>query len=438
MDVTSSCKSPMNTGVQRIVRNLHRVLAARTPVTPLVWDPALEAYCTLSPRERGFLGHPFGTGAAADAEPGRRANPVPFWSKFLRRVVHRRNRVDLLAAMSADDTLFVPEIFQDNRAAWLAAFPARSAARRVGVCHDALPWRRPELMTAAPADAPPTGGPRRVGMFYDALTQRRPDLTPPTRQAGFAEYLDVLGGFDHVVTISQESAADLRACWRERGRPDERMPPVSIFSWPVDHGGAPRKIVPSETAGGAGRRSVLCVGTFEPRKNHLLLLEAAERVWRAGTDFELVLVGRTTAHWGARVETALGRLQAADRPVRWRRHVDDGTLRQAYETCAFTVFPSLIEGFGLPILESLWHGRPCICGGNGALGEVAAGGGCLTVDQTDPAALAAGIERLLTDQTAYRGLCHEAETRNLGTWETLAGKLLPLLAPASAAARAPA
>ena len=162
---------------------------------------------------------------------------------------------------------------------------------------------------AAPSAPVP---PRRVGMFYDALTQRRPDISPPTRQAGFAEYLNVLGGFDQIVTISQESAADLKACWRERGRMDADMPPVSVFEWPVDHDGAPRRLVPPPVT---SRPSVLCVGTFEPRKNHLFLLEAAERVWQAGREFELVLVGRTTAHWGARVETELERLSRAGRPV---------------------------------------------------------------------------------------------------------------------------
>ncbi len=113
--------------------------------------------------------------------------------------------------------------------------------------------------------------------------------------------------------------------------------------------------------------------------------------------------------------------------MRWLRHVDDATLRRAYEECAFTVFPSLAEGFGIPIVESLWHGRPCVCGVNGAIGEAAAGGGCLAVDQTDPAALAAALETLLADQTLYRRLCGEAERRVFGTWEELSRQLLPIL-----------
>jgi len=68
------------------------------------------------------------------------------------------------------------------------------------------------------------------------------------------------------------------------------------------------------------------------------------------------------------------RLQSLGRPIRWLKHVDDRTLHQAYRECLFTVYPSLMEGFGIPILESLWHGNRCVCGGNGALGEVARGG----------------------------------------------------------------
>ena len=227
------------------------------------------------------------------------------------------------------------------------------------------------------------------------------------------------------MAVSRETADDLLAFWRERGL--TRLPPVAVFPWPVNHAGAARRFSPAPVV--TGRRSLLCVGTFEPRKNHLVLLEAAGIVWERGGDFELVLIGRTTAQWGGQVESAIARLQVAGRSVRWLRHVDDETLRRAYDACAFTVFPSLVEGFGLPILESLWHGRPCVCGINGALGEVSAGGGCLPVDQTTAPSLAAAIERLLADPTLYRRLCEEAAARRFETWESLAGELLPVLAP---------
>ncbi len=385
----------MNTGVQRVVRALYRAFSTLVPVTPLLWDPALASYCTLSRRERGFLENPFAGRASADAAPGRRANRVPVWSRFVRTLSHRRHRIDLPGHLTAADTLFVPEIFQDNRVPWLESLSTRTLARM-------------------------------VGMYYDALTLRRPDIMPSTRRAGFAEYLRALGSFHRLATISQESAEDVRAFWREEEQPEERQPPVSVFHLPANHDGTPRSLVTPPAPSG-GRRTVLCVGTFEPRKNHLGLLDAAELTWRDSADWELVLVGRTTAGHGERVVARVEELQRTGRPVRWLRHVDDATLRRAYEACAFTVFPSLAEGYGIPIVESVWHGRPCVCGNNGAIGEAAAGGGCLPVDQTEPAALAAGIQALLTDHVLYACLCAGAVQRTFGTWEELAQQLLPII-----------
>jgi glycosyltransferase involved in cell wall biosynthesis len=383
----------MNTGVQRVVRGLWRGLSTATAAMPVLWDPGLVSYCALSRRERGFLERPFGHGGKphADAEPGRRANPVPVFSKLARRLGHLRRRLDLPARLTADDTLFVPEIFQDNRLMNLPAMAGRTAARRVVVCHDAIVWRRP-------------------------------DINPPARQAGFLEYLNALSRFDRVIAVSRETETDLLACWQEHG---QSAAPVSVLGWPVGHAESARPAVrpPPESA----RPMILCVGTFEPRKNHLVLLQAAGMLWEQGVPFELALVGRTTAQWGERVLAAIDALKAAGRPVRWLRHVDDDTLRAAYEECAFTVFPSLVEGFGLPILESLWHGRPCVCGANGAIGEVSAGGGCLNVDQTQPATLAEGMKRLLMDASLRQRLCREAAERPLETWNDYAARVLPLL-----------
>ena len=402
LDVTSACKSPMNTGVQRVVRSLHRSLPGLTPVTPVVWDPQLKTYCALSMRELGFLVAPFGRQNASnpsarhkpgDAEPGRRANPVPLVSKWSRAVVHRWNRLEFPGCLRAEDTLFVPEIFQDNRIALLRTWVRDSPARLVAVCHDAIAWRRPEI-------------------------------TPSARQPGFLAYLETLASFHSVVAVSRETEEDLRAFWRERGCPEA---PVVIEPWPVNHAGTERKLVQSRP----NTRSVVCVGTFEPRKNHLRLLTAAEKLWQRGVEFELILIGRTTADWGGRILTAINGLHDQGRPIRWLRHINDHALHDAYDECAFTVFPSLAEGFGLPILESLWHGRPCVCGRNGAIGEIAQGGGCLTIDQSDTADLAAGMERLLTDPALLGHLREEARARVFDSWEALAARLLPLLDHAS-------
>jgi glycosyltransferase involved in cell wall biosynthesis len=82
-----------------------------------------------------------------------------------------------------------------------------------------------------------------------------------------------------------------------------------------------------------------------------------------------------------------------------------------------------MEGFGLPIAESLWHGKPCVCGGNGALGELARPGGCLIVDQTNPDALADAMRTLLIDGAAYERLSADARAREFRTWTDYIDKL---------------
>src|SRR5205085_590969 len=96
----------------------------------------------------------------------------------------------------------------------------------------------------------------------------------------------------------------------------------------------------------------LAVGTTEPRKNHLRLLEAYARLKATGaTSYPLVLVGGSG--WlmddlGARIEA----LQLTD-AVRRLGYVDDSWLRWLYENCIAFCYPSLLEGFGLPVVEAM-------------------------------------------------------------------------------------
>jgi glycosyltransferase involved in cell wall biosynthesis len=169
---------------------------------------------------------------------------------------------------------------------------------------------------------------------------------------------------------------------------------------------------------------ILYVSSFHGRKNHLTLLRAAEKLWSEGLSFELRLIGKNTGAPFNEIVREIWKLRMRGRPLHWLRHVNDETLLRAYRDCRLTVYPSLMEGFGLPIAESLAHGKPCICGGNGALGEIAHGGGCLIVDQTSEDALAAGIKKLLSDEETYARLSVEARARQFRTWTDYTEKLV--------------
>jgi hypothetical protein len=76
------------------------------------------------------------------------------------------------------------------------------------------------------------------------------------------------------------------------------------------------------------------------------------------------------------------------------------------------------------VAESLWHRRPCLCSGEGALAERAADGGCLTVNTADWRAIAAGLERLLMEPNLRQQLSRQADARPFRRWTQVAAELL--------------
>ncbi|MBA3364385.1 MAG: glycosyltransferase family 4 protein [Actinobacteria bacterium] len=120
---------------------------------------------------------------------------------------------------------------------------------------------------------------------------------------------------------------------------------------------------------------VLAVGTVEPRKNLARVVEAAKR---AGV--ELRVVG----------ERGWGDVELPGNGVRWLGRVPDDELASLYRGALCLAYPSLYEGFGIPVLEALASGTPVVTSAAGATEEVA-GGAAVLVDPRDPASISAGI-----------------------------------------------
>jgi glycosyltransferase involved in cell wall biosynthesis len=379
IDVTNSCRSPRNSGMQRTTRRLFVELEKRLSVTPICWNRLGHFYHRLGARELRFLRAPFHGYKRAVALPELRGEKFP---GELRRMLWRR-RIDFSAEIAAHDVFLAPDHFGDSR-------------RR----------RLPELIRKI--------GIRSIVIFHDAAVERL-GLHAKRTMKKFREYLKALAAFDRVICISEQSRDDLIAFWKEFGI--REMPETFVEGWPLEFDD--RERVSSNAD--AKSKTVLCVSTFVPRKNHLALLDAAEQLWASGLEFELKLVGAWAGNFA--VSKKIRALRSKGRSLVWLKHVDDKTLHARYRECAFTVYPSLMEGFGLPIVESLWHGKPCVCGGNGALGEVARDGGCLIVDQTKTAALADGIKALLMDRQLYSRLCDEARSRRFRSWSEYTDRL---------------
>jgi glycosyltransferase involved in cell wall biosynthesis len=129
---------------------------------------------------------------------------------------------------------------------------------------------------------------------------------------------------------------------------------------------------------------LLCVGILEPRKNQAFLLDVAEELWREGLRFELHVVGRANPHFGRPLVARIKSLRKEfPGQLHYHEAVNDSAVAQLYATARASVFPTIAEGCGLPLLESLWMGVPCVCSDLPVLRENADGGGCVPVALND-------------------------------------------------------
>jgi glycosyltransferase involved in cell wall biosynthesis len=390
LDVTSSCVSVQNTGIQRVTRKIFAELSRRVAVTPICWNEIGGCYQKLGPNEHKLLTHPFDVESRPTTRPDISGqNPIA----ELKRLV-TLSRFDFETTLTENDVFIAPDCHHDSRRKHLPEWIQKTGVRSVAIFHDASRVR--------------------LASVYRRGVRR------------YREYIQSLTAFGRVICISGQTHDDLMDLWGMFG-----CEPTStcVESWPpaLELNG----YKPDSRADAFDL--VVYVSSLDPRKNHFTLLAAAERLWREGVHFELRIIGRSTKLFGRKVIAEIQKLQRLGRPIRWLRHVDDKTLLRQYSDCRFTVYPSLMEGYGLPIMESLLHGKPCISGGNGALGEVASGGGCLIVDQTNEEALAAAIKTLLKDRQMYAQLCAQARAREFRSWADYIDKFMGYLQTTSPA-----
>ena len=144
---------------------------------------------------------------------------------------------------------------------------------------------------------------------------------------------------------------------------------------------------------------LLFVGSLEPRKNIALLIDALQAV---KTDIPLVLVG--WHGWG--YKGWLEKIKTTDLKSRIYviGHVPDDDLKAIYSGAAALVYPSLYEGFGLPILEAMACGCPVICSNTASMPEVA-GDAAILIDPGRVVELAAAIETIVYDSETKKLPC---------------------------------
>jgi glycosyltransferase involved in cell wall biosynthesis len=220
---------------------------------------------------------------------------------------------------------------------------------------------------------------------------------------------------DRVVAISKASADDVE---RHLGVPRERIDVI-----PLGYGVPPGAPSTSENELRARMKLgdgpiVLNVAMKKVHKNQLRLVQAMPRIREVAPDARLVLPGASTPYEDT-LRREAGALGLGDAVV-FPGYVDSADLESLYRAASVFAFPSLNEGFGLPVLEAMARGVPVVAADAGSLPELT-GEAALLVNPTSVEAIAGATTRLLTDAALRERLVAAGRERLAAfTWERTA------------------
>ncbi len=291
----------------------------------------------------------------------------------------------------APDAVLYANPFEGWREQGVVALPngRLPSALRVGILYDLIPW-----------------------LFQDQYLDQIPGY-----KTWYAERLEALQKFDLLLAISEATRQDAIDILKW---PEDRVVNISGAPSPSFHPGAATLFPESHLARlGIARPFVLYTGNGDYRKNQDGLLQAYARLpWSLRRSHQLVLnqVGDNILF-----DQKMRTLGLTSDDVVVTGHVTDDELGYLYARCKVFVFPSLYEGFGLPILEAMACGAPVIAANNSSIPEVA-GRSDILFDASSPKAIAKALEDVLVDDRLRKelsdyGICRAREFN----WNKTAG-----------------
>lgn len=256
---------------------------------------------------------------------------------------------------------------------------------------------------------------------FDCVPITVPETTGGGMSGAFARNLAAVAWFGRVAGIS-DAASNEYLGWKQMiaaaGIEGPEIATVGLAYDPIDE--SPSNLFRSQL-GLSQAPIVLSVGSHEPRKNHLAILHASEILWREGLQFQLVFVGGNS--WNSDgFMRRLQELQAAGRPVSSHARLSDAMVASAYREAEVTLFPSLNEGFGLPVVESLSAGTPVITSNFGSMREIGEPG-AVFVDPRNDWSISDALRELLSDPAAREAAVTAALGRKRRSWEAYADQL---------------
>ncbi len=249
---------------------------------------------------------------------------------YYKHCVRRSCRASNCLQLGAGDLLLLPDAYWARKEVWAAAQAARQNGSFVAaIVYDLIPITHPQFV-----------GQRRMARFVAYLKQlvTHTDFILAISDTVRRELVEALPGLMGDTPYCQNiSSFPLGAEFRaSTGQP--RAEVLELFQ---EHG---------------ENNPYLTVAAFDPRKNHAYLLDAFEQFWKTHPHRKLCLVGRV----GSRCEDVVHRIRNHPRfgkELIAFHDLNDVEVQYCYQHSRGVIFPSIVEGFGLPIVEALWHGQ---------------------------------------------------------------------------------
>ena len=429
VDVSHTLFLRRNSGIQRVVRQLAAALAASNhrhefirfdkrlcgyrPLTEAEWARLLnwERFSSfdnktmLDPQQKSVFKR-----FLKKAGRSRLGRPVRRFLRVLRdrsREMRRRLKQGLFSRPQPavcyffwQGHLLLPEVSTATAQlnflnATLAAAPLHSTL----IIHDFLPVTHPELFVSSASDA-------------------------------FVRYLTLLRHVDQMSCNSETTRQQLEAIRSTipRFKPKAR---VAAHLLAGDFG--PRKLTAPVAEERLPEPVVLCVGTIEPRKNQTRILRAMVAAQQDGQRFRGVFIGN--AGWlNGQFRHELQKARSRGIQVELHEGISDEALAGFYRTASLTVYCSVAEGFGLPIVESVMAGVPCLTSNLGSMQEIAEQlGGCSLVNPYSTSGIAAALTGLLSDREELDRLTEEARRARWNSWSDYCEQLMTFVVVDTAA-----
>lgn len=431
IDCTDTYNSGMNTGIQRVVRNFVRHATVLGPslgvaCTPVIFKngailplASLDALSLHSPRDtlRGCLNRTYLStvrriAAILPFPPLQRfflAHRSQFglawllfsplqvvtWLRSLGKP-HQPPVKGIEDTLGKDDILFLPDASWSGGVFGLLEKVKAKGVRVVFFMHDIIPLTHPEVYHPIHVE--------RFREWFGQVIRTTDSLICNSHftQQSITDYLDQHPGAPPPASAVVHLGHDLGP-----------LPTGSIR-----HDKLRRALTKSPA-------SLLCVGTLEPRKNLGILIDAFEALWNDRHEVSLILIGRA----GWLCDDLLLRIRhhpERGRQLFWFDDVGDTDLALAYRQASALIFPSLTEGFGLPLVEALSQGLPVIVSDIPVFREIAGDHGRYFLP-TDAPALAGAVKAHLAASSdacssPFRWPTWEESTRQLlTTLQTFAG-----------------